>query len=138
MLHLKVPNCKIKHFVTCCLHFLQGFIFELKLKIQVSCSKTLLLILESKLDLVPSVTVDQIWIIFLLSAITVCYSKISVMLIEVNNRVLCLFSDLSRGRGSVVQLRRPATTSTWSTTRGGTQAQRGRRLVAVFHCFCNT
>lgn len=33
--------------------------------------------------------------------------------------------DLSRGRGSVVQLRRPATTSTWSTTRGGTQAQRG-------------
>ena len=35
--------------------------FELKLKIQVSCSKTLLLILESKLDLVPSVTVDQIW-----------------------------------------------------------------------------
>ncbi|CAH3109789.1 unnamed protein product [Pocillopora meandrina] len=33
--------------------------------------------------------------------------------------------DLSRGRGSVVQLRRPATTSTWSTTRGGTQTQRG-------------
>ena len=62
----------------------------------------------------------------LLSAITVCYSKISVMLIEVNNQVLCLFSDLSRGRGSVVQLRRPATTSTWSTSRGGTQAQRGR------------
>ena len=64
MLYLKVPNCKIKHFVTC-LHFLQGFIFELKLKIQVSCSKTLLLILESKLDLVPSVTVDQIWMYIL-------------------------------------------------------------------------
>lgn len=33
--------------------------------------------------------------------------------------------DLNRGRGTVVQLRRPATTSTWSSSRGGTQAQRG-------------
>ncbi|KAJ7387619.1 hypothetical protein OS493_000954 [Desmophyllum pertusum] len=33
--------------------------------------------------------------------------------------------DPNRGRGTVVQLRRPATTSTWSNTRGSHQAQRG-------------
>ena len=52
--------------------------------------------------------------------------------LEIDNKVLLLlFSDPSRGKGTVVQLRRPATTSTWSSTRGSPQAQRGKRIVGM-------
>ena len=39
------------------------------------------------------------------------------------------YPDSNRGRGSVVQLRRPATTSTWSNSHGGQQVQRGENTV---------
>lgn len=42
---------------------------------------------------------------------------------------LLFYPDSNRGRGSVVQLRRPATTSTWSNSHGGQQVQRGENTV---------
>ena len=42
-----------------------------------------------------------------------------------SNHVIFL-SDPNRTKGSVVQLKRPGTSATWSGTRGGQQAQRGK------------